>query len=788
VRQERSFLNRFARASLLAGTTLAGASLGVQAAAQSQQQADQASADQGQAPAIEEIVVTAQKRQQSLQDVGVSVTALSEEELRRFNFRDSTQLTAQVPNFSFGTPVGKGNNPAFSMRGVGLVNPFEDNQEGKVGIYRDGVYQGTLAGQTLQMFDLERVEVLRGPQGTLYGRNSTGGLVNFIANKPGDELGGYLRGTGGEFSQIRLQGAVNLPLSERVKTRIAFDFNQDDGFVENRFRGGNFDTDGVTGNDTNSFAGRAFVDIDASENLDLLLNVHGSRVDQFAAYYQHQGVLTENGGLCSSKRIQNVGGTNKCFDFFGFRDNDGDVFAGEYDRRGPLQVQNLGGFAKLEATIGDLNLTSISAVETYEKFHQEDTDLSPRAIVEPTFTVDTEQITQEIRLSQQTERTHWILGGYLFYDERTTPRLELTLFNDEESQDLAVPGPGALPGALPFRGGWDQETLSGAGFARFEYDVTSNFTVVTGLRFTAEEKDFTYNIQQNLAGGAQPGEILNTDNSFEGITARVNLNYRPAENQLYYAAFSRGFQSGGFNGGFALNGPLGGFDEEILNSYELGAKTDWFDGRLRLNAAAFFYDYNDAQLLDFDPQSLANIALNANQVDIYGGELEMVANPFEGLTATLNLGLLDSEIKSAPGEFVLPGPVQEGAPTGTQVDIRGNELVLAPNVTANGVVRYETGLGEDSGRLGMQVEFDFTGEQFFSLTNDPILGEDAYTVWNFKLDWTTPDERLKFTFFADNAFNKEYKTWTFDFSADFGFVQNFFGEPRRLGGSITYNF
>ncbi len=734
--------------------------------------------------AIEEIVVTAQKRAQRLQDVGVSVTAFTDSMLERIGFKDSTQIVQQVPNFNYGTPVGQGNNPAFAMRGVGLVNPFEDNQEGKVAIYRDGVYQGTLAGQTLQMFDLERVEVLRGPQGTLYGRNSTGGLVNFIPKKPGDELGGFIEGTGGEFSQVRLTAGVDLPVSDRVRTRFAIDFNQDDGYVRNRFRATNFKPAGVRGNDTNTFAGRALIAIDLDDDTDLLFNVHGSRVDQLAPYYQHQGVLREDRTFCSSEEMQQING---CFDFFDYADQDGhDAFAGNYDRRGVLQIKNVGGYMTLTHRFANgMEVVSQTAVEHFDKLHQEDTDMSPLALIEPDFGVSATQFSQELRLSGAGARSKWVVGGYFFHDNRDTPRgrLRLTLFDDEASQRLV-----GVPFALVFDARWAQKTTSGAGFAQIETDVLPTVTVVTGLRFTAERKTFSYDVFQNDLGPVMPGRILDQKRSFSGVSARVNLNWHPTPDQLYYFAFSRGFQSGGFNGGFAIGAPLGSFGKEILNAFEIGAKTEWFARRLRLNLAAFFYDYNKAQLLDFDPESLSNIAVNASQVTIYGGEAELVAAPLAGLTITLNLGLLDSEIKTRPGEIVLGGPLQAAAPGGAQIDIRGNQLPLAPHVSSSGILRYERSLGDARGRLGFQVEYSYTSRQFFSLTNDPILGEKSYAIWNFRVDWTSESERLTLRLFANNAFNKVYKVWTFDFTPDFGFLQQFIGDPRRMGGSLIVRF
>jgi len=185
------------------------------------------------AQALDEVIVTAQKREQKLQDVSVSITAFSGEAMRELNMANSVDIAGQTPGLNVGTPVGEGNNPSITLRGVGL-NDFNDNNEGPIAIYRDEVYQAAMPGLTFQLFDLERVEVLRGPQGTLYGRNATGGLVHFISNKPSEEFGGFLDLSLGDNGQVKAEAAIGGALGESVQARLSVATNQYDGYVKNR--------------------------------------------------------------------------------------------------------------------------------------------------------------------------------------------------------------------------------------------------------------------------------------------------------------------------------------------------------------------------------------------------------------------------------------------------------------------------------------------------------------------------------------------------------------------------
>ncbi|MDP7661595.1 MAG: TonB-dependent receptor plug domain-containing protein, partial [Gammaproteobacteria bacterium] len=327
-----------------------------------------------QSAVLDEMTVTAQKREQALSDVGVSVTAFSGDSLRELNMTNSVDISAQTPNFTIGTPVGEGNNPSFVLRGVGL-NDFNDNNESNIAVYVDEVYRSAMAGLTFQMFDLDRVEVLRGPQGTLYGRNATGGLVHFVTRKPTEDLDAYADLTLGSNSQVKFEGAIGGG-SETVMGRLSVATNQADGYVSNRA--------GADPNEADNMALRGQLLFKPTEQWSVLLNAHWSDADPRAAAYQHEG--TDVGGL----------------DFFGYSDTDGDVWAGDYDRTGPLEIENTGASISIDWQGDAFGIAWITGYENVEKFHQEDTDMSDLdfgggSLVRPDFAAETDQLTSELR-------------------------------------------------------------------------------------------------------------------------------------------------------------------------------------------------------------------------------------------------------------------------------------------------------------------------------------------------------------------------------------------------------
>ncbi len=730
---------------------------------------------------MEEVVVTAQKREQNLQDVSVAVTAFSGNALRELNMTNSTDIAAQTPGLNIGTPVGEGNNPSITLRGVGL-NDFNDNNEGPIAVYRDEVYQGAMPGLTFQLFDLERVEVLRGPQGTLYGRNATGGLVHFISKKPSDELEGFLDLTIAEYDQIKFEGAIGGAITDMIQGRIAVATNDHDGYVDNRI--------GPDANEANSQAYRVQLNFNFTDSFSALLNIHGGDSDTNAPQYQHQAT---------------AGGT----DFFGYADLDGDNFEGAYDREGVMDIESEGYSLKLSWDIGDMEFVSITAVEEVEKLHQEDTDMGPGPYINPQFASDNEQFSQEFRLSGNTDSMIWVLGAFYFDNEVDGA---LDLHNDFPGPLLdAITGAPAGTfgdGIVPFLNydvDYTQETESLGFFGQLEYQLSDALTMTFGLRYTQEEREMDY---QNRTD-ADPMAVLNSciipagdvcgfgfgpdwpgSNTYidftdanplvsasnmneldtDNVSGKIGIDFRPNEDTLIFFNISKGFKSGGFNGGFLdfTDGVMESdipFDEEELTSYEIGFKATLAGGAMRLNATAFYYDYQDYQALTFAGLSQF---INNSDAEVQGLDLEMIWVPTDQWDISLGASFLDTEVD----EVTVRG-------VGT---VSGTEMVLAPEFSLNGIVRFQA-----TEALSVQVDFNHQAEHFFDITNSDVSAEDSYTVYNARIGYQVSDN-FSVAAYVKNLTDEDYRVYTFDFSGPAGFNQQMFAPPRWYGVNLNYSF
>ena len=733
---------------------------------------------------IEEVVVTAQKREQNVQEIGISVTAFSGEQLKDLGIVNSTDLVSHTPGLTYVTPFGDGNNAAFTLRGVGL-NDFSEHNESPTAVYVDQVYQASLAGLNFQMFDIERVEVLRGPQGTLYGRNTTGGLVHFITRKPTEEFNAYTDLTAGEYSEVRVEGGIGGALGYGVAGRLSAVYHNHDGYRDAR-------TSGV--NDANSrdvLSLRGQVLFQPSDNSSVLLSAHYSDANQISATYEHTSTAFASDGITEiflppsevNPLCAGVGGlTGPGEDCFGYRDSDGDVYDTDNDREPFLDLETSGASATIDWNWQDTAFTSITAYEKVEKLFGEDTDMGPVPAIAVTNPVDSAQWSQELRAAGDARRLSWTTG--LYYFDRTidtgsrTDVSGIDLVDDETVTNY--------------------DTKSWALFGQLEYDLTDEWSAILGARYTSEEQDF-HMVARDLLGNTPlflglsdvpiPGFTVFeftpetagklTEASLDDFNFRAELDWRPTDTVLVYGSIAQGTKAPGFN--FAIDGTgiLGSsqieqipFDEEVLTSYELGLKSEIFGGKAIFNGAVFYYEYEDFQAFSFD--QLTNVVTNKD-AEVKGVEAELITRPIDGLDIRLGATWLDTEVKDIVAASFF---------TGEEV-VRNREMVAAPDMEVTGMIRYSWNAGP--GRIALQSDFRFVGDQFFDINNNPITAEDSYLVANASVGYEMGDGRYSIVAWAKNFTDEEYRTYAIPVTS-LGFTQNMIGQPRWYGVTFRANW
>ncbi len=680
-----------------------------------------------------EIVVTANKREQNLQDVAVSVTAYSGDQLRVLGFTDSADLVVQTPGLEV-SGFGGGALTSYSIRGVGQ-NDFAANQEAPVALYIDEAYQSSNVSSRFSLFDIERAEVLRGPQGTLYGRNATGGLVHYKTVQPSFDFGGYVDLTVGEQGRVRVESAVGGGLSDSVAARLSFNLSRDDGLLINDI--------GRNAVREKNFAVRGQILAEPSDNLSILLK---------AQYGEENG--SPNGysfGLPSFNAT----------DFFGNVDADGDPFTISNDFDSFKNTKALDLSAKIELDLGGAKLTSITNFQDISDQYGEDADASPTDAFHYTQGTDISQFSQELRLDFEGDRHRTTVGAYF-----------LNIDGDFSTQQMGA----AFFGAASFETLASQKTTTYAIFGQLEYDLTDELALTVGARLNHDEKDFT--LQSVDFGFPQfNGSISDTDWS-----GKAQLDYRPNDDILLYAGLSRGIKSGGFN--LPLT-PISAVDlpfaSEELTSYEIGAKTTLSDG-VRFNASAFIYDYNDYQAYNIDG-AFNTLLFNAD-AKYYGAEFELVANPAQGLDIVLGASFIDTEISNLPTTFNTLDPITfapaQNFPTGVE------SAPLVSDVSLNGLIRYA--FPAFGGEVSVQSDFVWKSDHKFNLARSESVLEGSYGVLNARIGYASDDDAWSIAVFVNNLTDTRYRTFAIDGTLFFGNSEDIFGAKRWFGANARFNF
>ncbi|MBL8551276.1 MAG: TonB-dependent receptor [Hyphomonadaceae bacterium] len=702
-----------------------------------------AAAQEPRTATAEEILVTAQKREQRAFDVPISLSVISGQQALESGVSSTLDLARLTPGLSIGQNSGEGDFPFISLRGVAMRD-FADTNESPSAVYINEFYKANLMGLDSQMFDIQRVEVLRGPQGTLYGRNATGGLIHFIAAAPTDYLSGYVSAMAGERSRYKFEAAVGGPIAGALSGRLSVYHHEFDGYIKNTFPGGQ------DGNALNASAVRGQLQYDFSDDARASLLLQYYRNDNDAGNMFTHIAVTQNPVTGLSTR--NPGG----LDAFGFGDSapmetnsNRDIF---------LLSEQFTAIGKIELSLGAVDLVSITGYESGFKDATFDSDSTPGprgTEVHP----DAEQFSQEVRLSGQAGAATWVAGVYYF---------DYGVDGFQRRITSAAVGPRA-----PVF--YDLQSESWAVFANVDFALSDTLTATGGLRYTDEEKE--YSLRNTDTGPiftpATVGDLARRDDANTSFTAR--LSWEPTPQQLFYAGVARSYKAGTFNVGYTpIPTAAISVKPEELTSYEIGAKLSSADNRLSVSGAIFYYDYKDSQAFQFDGQTLSSTTFNRD-AEITGLEVELVARPVDGLSFTGSLTYLDATLL----DVQLPGLANNGP-------IVDTEMPLAPEWSANLTGRYNWA-APWGGTFGLQGDVSYKGEQYFDAFNSPSQLEGAYTLTNVRASWTDETDSLTLAVFAENVADVEYRTAAFDL-AFLGLATEVWGKPRWVGVSLSYNF
>ena len=736
--------------------------------------------------ALEEILVTARKRVESIQDVPVAVSTFSEQQIERQTIQEFTDFQAQMPGLYVRTEQHDPSIARVSIRGQQQADSLLTT-DASVGVYVDGVSLPRQAGLNSNLFDLERIEVLKGPQGTLYGRNTTGGAVNVIARKPDYEgVHGYLTGSFGNENYTQFSGAINLPLSDTAAARLAVQKTDQDGWGQSRLTGQEY-------YDQDELFVRGSLMLDPSERVNILLQVDYLDIDEGGAI---EKLLQPGGNLTNGLPFTGAlsAGTELLGPAASFEDQvnagfaalqgfaDGDLYNTDGDADKFAEATLYGGGLTISVDLTDnIEFKSVTGYRNWETSQLLDLDGTPFVLLHPVLAVDADFFSQELQLSGSTDNLEWVFGGYYSLEEGV-----------DGSQTLAVAA------INPTRNITEGEVTntSIAVFAQGTYSISDSLNLTAGVRWTEEEKELTNkNRLEDAASGTllacrvPPGNIpldqcaVDSSDKFSDPSWLLSLDYRISDQLMVYASNSRGFRGGGQNlradgADVAAAQP---FAPETATSYEVGIKGDFADSLLRLNAAAFFVDYEDIQQTIIVPGSAAGsvvtVLTNAAEAEIKGFEVEAWLNPTENFSLFATAGFLDFEYKD------FSSFAQDGV---TLVD-RSDEGTTLPDWQVSLSAQYNVPVGDNE--LGFQLDYfwtdDYNTDPSSTLPDD--VSQDAFGRWNARIDYRMPGD-LTISAWGKNLTDEEYITTTTDFTGNLGWTISVVGAPRSFGITVNKKF
>lgn len=734
---------------------------------------------------LEEVMVTARKRTESLQSAPVSAAVFDSSALQRAQINDISEIIGRVPGFVMNSD--NVTEPNVFMRGIGTdIESAASNSS--IGMFVNEVYMARAQAFAMELFDLQQVEVVRGPQGILYGKNVTGGVVNFVTNKPTDNDEASVRAGVGNYDLIEVEGFANGALSDTVYGRISATSRSRDGYGKNTHT----DND-VEDFDASSVRGQLrFV---PSEDLDIILSADTNR-RRGTAPWVHMEIPSEHN----------------------------EPFQNSDERRGP---NNIDGKSDADVDGVDLTinwstdagtLTSITALRKASFEHKANDggsyiDFStlpygddgrvdfvelhfgdgpgPEAYNDDFFVNDKEEdvdtFSQELRWTSTLDGNwNYMVGGYYLEEEIERQEQQTYLFVNFWNQG--------------YESAYTESDNSTYGvFGEVTWDITDAWNLVVGARYTYDEKDFSV-IRGNEGdylgapfedenGNIISGFSASDSDDWDSIDPSVTLNWQVSDDVFAYASYSTGFKSGGWNGENATSAgeAVAGYDEEEATNYEIGAKMEFFDNRLRVNATGFFTTYDDLQTQQFvifdENLPPDNVIANAGEAEVKGVELEFMGLVTDWWTISGTYAYQDGEIT---GDLISTelqyNPECDCSNIRVDVNLKGNELRRTPENSYNLVNTFFWDMG-NSGSMDVVIDYSYTDGYHFDNENNPRTYNEDFSVWNASVNWTSADDKWELSLWGKNLDDELYATGKVDV---IGSVLASYAPPRTYGASVRW--
>lgn len=733
---------------------------------------------------LEEVVVTAQKHEQSANDIGMAITAFNGDNLAELGLNDTRDMANLVPGLTMATSASSA--PIYTLRGIGFNTPnFASTSP--VGVYFDEVsnpYPYMSKGLT---FDIERVEILKGPQGTLFGRNTTGGIINYISNRPTEDTEASISFNTANYGYYGIEGILSGALSDKLNARLAVKTDQsNEGWQRS-----------VSRNETNGeqdrSAARLSLDYQATDDVDVLV---------VASWWRDKSDLQAPQAVAFTPEQPAFAIADESYILSNPDSRDADWTSPENASsdllRGNSQMYSLS--ARVDWQFEDVTLTSLSSYAKIERSDVADSDGTRLELSNNSFFGDIESVSQELRLSGDAESIHWIAGVFLSSDDMAESSIGHV--NQTSSIQPLRFVTGVQDGFRWFRTGSTMESKSQAAFGHVEWRLSENWQLTAGARYTEDRLDYrgcgadyngnTLALWNRLMGTnvginecmtykadfSGPVDIVIDELNEENFSGRIGLDWSPNDDWLFYASASRGFKSGAFPTiGSFVETQLEAVKQEKVLAYEVGFKASLLDSSLQLNASAYHYDYTDKQVFG-EVEDIVFVTLtrlvNVPKSRVRGAEIDLLWAPTTNWFSKLSVSYLDTEVQQYEGYNKF----------GQWTNFAGDSFEYSPPWQVNSLVGYEHTLSNGLA-LRAVVDMNYSAEAQGDFEGSQNFNVDDYTVFGANLSISDEASGWSASLWAKNLSNAYY--WN-SVQLQTDTVYRFAAKPRTFGLKLAYNF